>query len=925
MDALYTYGGGHVLYKIFDGLGAISQSPDFWQNFFYAPVVIGLIWAGTIALAKADIKHFALKWFLPVFIILELMIVPKTSLHIVDSVDPTFGYGKIDDLPIGLVTVMGLSSHISRSLTEMLEDVYSTSDLTRFTKSGFAFSSRLTQEARTLRIKDPRIRKNVKDWMDQCIWLPYLKTNIGGKRQSALDSNDIVDWVSKNGHPSLGTYWEEEDGSRTYQTCKAAAKIIQPEMRREGQKSISSLGAKLFGVSPKGVDGRLFAPMMKEAWQTLSNSTKSAHAQAQQIMLVNAQKESFDDRREQAKYPRLHPELVSMNAARALDSQAKSGFISSVIAGASLPLIQATLTALFAVMFFILLPFFFLPGGFGKLLMWTKVMVSLQMWPVLSSVLNAIALMWLERSAEVISAGTTGFTIATTTGFADAAWNVGAWAGGLQLTVPFLSWALVSGSQYALTSVIGGITSSVSGSASKYASDSTDGNLSIGNHNIMNETLASRSVTQQNHVGSSNFADTVNTGSQTITTDLQGNQYSTQMASQLATNISSSNALSAVTSKNARESEQLMESRGKAYTDSLTDTSTKILSLSDKHSKGMNLTEGLNKQESATFNKSLDEFKSAQESFSKAHNISAQSAVSASVGINSSGSLLGGVAEKVLGIKAGVDMKGDAVNSEAMNKALNSDEGKRLSESLQKVQQYSKSYGSQITDSEGQEAVSTVNDSFYKTKVSSDSLNSSYTQSQNWEKVQSFSDSKGLNVQSNENDAWLDYVAQNQGISKVDAVSYVGDNNNAASVSTLQSQFISEKAEALKSYVSNAGHVLSDNEIKNWQSQTPVLNETGSENRHNLRQEIAKQGFKTHLDIDNQTRELAQDYDMNSVRVDSQHGSEKGSMDKHNETYRKEHAGQNEKSNDTRLGEKGWKDVKSDFGFTEANKNLRNQ
>ena len=483
--ALYTYGGGHMLYRIFNGMAAIVNTDDFWSTYVLIPAFIGLLWAGVLALSKADLKYFGVKWMAPALLFIEALIVPKTTLHIIDDVDPTFGYDKVDGLPQGLVAIISYSSMVSRSLTELMEDVYVTSDPGRMTKTGFAFSARLMKEARTTRIADPRVRENVKEWANQCIWLPYLKTNINGKRESVRNSDDLVSWVESNGHPGLGVYWKEADGTQTYKTCKAASPVIREAMQVETTKGISSLKSKLFGVAKNGDTARL-KTLMQDTWQMVLNSNKSAHQQVQQMMTVNALKESLDDHRERANYSRIHPELVSMNATRALETQSMTGMMNAMISGTTMPLIQATLTALFSLVFILILPFFFLPGGMQRFLTWAKIIMSLQLWPVLSSILHAISILWYGNSTEPILDGHSGFSIASTTGLADAAWYVSSWAAGLQLMIPPLAWAILSGSQYALNTMVGGFTGSLERRAEGYATESVDGNVSMGNINMMN-------------------------------------------------------------------------------------------------------------------------------------------------------------------------------------------------------------------------------------------------------------------------------------------------------------------------------------------------------------------------------------------------------------------------------------------------------
>lgn len=97
---------------------------------------------------------------------------------------------------------------------------------------------------------------------------------------------------------------------------------------------------------------------------------------------------------------------------------------------------------------------------------------------------------------------------------------------------------------------------------------------------------------------------------------------------------------------------------------------------------------------------------------------------------------------------------------------MSSDDGKRLSQSLSTLGQYSKTMGGQMINSTGKDATTNISNSLANAQTSADSLSRSYTASQNWEKVKSFSDSHGLTIQSNENDAWLDHVSSQTGQTK---------------------------------------------------------------------------------------------------------------------------------------------------------------
>lgn len=469
-----------------------------------------------------------------------------------------------------------------------------------------------------------------------------------------------------------------------------------------------------------------------------------------------------------------------------------------------------------------------------------------------------------------------------------------------------------------MSTIVGGLTSGLQGLAGKFAGEATDGNVSMGNQNFFNESIASRSVAQQNHVGSSGFAGTLNTGSQTITNAANGNDYTVQNTSQLATAFSSNESLSATAAQNARQSEQLMHSNAKSFNDSVSDTTSNVESLLEKRAQGLNVTEGLNEQDSASFNKTLDEIQSSTEALKRDHNINAQTAINGSIGLNTSGSIAGKIPEKLLGIKGGVDLSGQAINSEGLNKALSSDEGKRLSQSLSKLGQYSKSMGGQMINSTGKDATENISNSLANAQTSADSLSRSYTASQNWEKMKSFSDSHGLTIRSNENDAWLNHVSTQTGLNKADAAEFVRSPTHTAQTAALRNNFVSHQKAELQKFVAGSDHVLSDKEIANWKSHVPTVNQSGGKGRELVQGSIAKQGLMSH-------ESLQKNYDLMGHKTDAAINSNSGAFERGQDDFKKAHTGQgnrftqeNNKTNARRLVEKGGSDFESSFGVMEG-------
>lgn len=911
MDMIYTYGGGHVLYKIFNGIAALCASNSPYFTAFLTPaLLIGGIWGATIGLARADLGLFARKWYVPTYVLLTFLLVPKTTIWIKDEVDPTFGSDKVDNIPVGLALVAGATSTLARGLTELIEASFPSGDITKFSKTGYAFTSRLMQEARTMRISDPTLLENIKDWTHQCLWLPYLKTNIKGKREEVRKTNDLVTWVEGKSHPSLGVYWRNADGSKVYQTCRAAAPLVRKALQAEQPATIHTLAARLFGFSSKDNTGEALKPYMEEAWNLIGKSTQDTGRHIQQMLVVNALKEGFDDGREKAGYRRLHPELVSINAARSMEAQGMTGLIKGFAASVSMPLLQAFLFGLLSILFFLVIPFCFMPGGISIFGLWVKMVFAVQLWPVFSTILNAVSIIWMDRASESLRMAGEGFSIATTTGLADAAFQVASWSAGMQMLVPVLAWAFVSKSGYALTNVFQGATGGIESNAARLGSETVDGNVSLNNLSMMNRNLATESIAQQSWGSNMNFGSTLNTGDRSITNTLGGDTRIQENLSKLGTDITSSDSLAASVGSSYRESEALTLQKANTFNKTLQDTSSEMLSWAERLSKGINKTEGMDEREQASIQRDAQEFLSAADALKKDHNISANTAAKAA---------LGGTFGKVLG-KLGVtpELGASAQDQEAIDKAMNTDAGQRFTKALGKMNQYAKQHGTQIQDSSGQEGSSSLQHNLSKLQSEGEALSRSYTKTQNIEKLKSFTENHSFGASSNENDEFMAYAAQKLGRDIVDTHTYLSQNK--AEEKVLLAGYMDAKKDALMGYVEGADHALSDSDIQSFMSHKDRT--INSEGRDVVQLKINESGFRSDSELRTHHEDQTRLYEGISAQNEAKIEETQGVIQDKASGLQGSFDGERVKMNVTRLGEKGYNDTKNTWGETSLGKQI---
>lgn len=473
MDTIiYTYGGGEVLWKVFNGLSIIFKNDSpYYTNFFSLSLLIGGIWGATSAMFQGNVGVFAKSWFIPTYALLSLVLIPKVSVKIVDEVDHRFRAIKVDNIPAGLAVVSSLSSQLMHVLTEQIEDVFPTHDSLKYVKVGPIFASRLLSQSSQIRIKDPIQRQNLKNFARQCFWWPYVATNLKGLRAEALKTNDILGFVKNSPHEWLGVYWKDKDGSTRFVDCKKCCAEVEKLLLFETPQTLSFLEETLFGKSSSNTEffTSNLKNQMSDAWAQIAHHTSSATDALGQQMLINAYRESLDDKREEFGRDRLHPELLSLSAARSQAQQNTSFLVKGSIATTWVPTLQAVLFSMILIMFVIVLPLAFLPGGISLFAMWIKLIFWVQTWPVLSAVLSAICYMMQQRaSATIVMTGGDGFTLETTSALADAAYDAACWMSGLQLSVPFIAWAFINkGGEYAISNLASMVTGSVDGYASK--------------------------------------------------------------------------------------------------------------------------------------------------------------------------------------------------------------------------------------------------------------------------------------------------------------------------------------------------------------------------------------------------------------------------------------------------------------------------
>lgn len=762
---VYIYGGGKILWTIFNGISLIfaSQNPYF-TSVGTLTIGIALLYTAVRSVPSGSLPILFKEWILPTFLLVALFYGPKASVNIIDKVDLNFKYSKVDNIPLGIAAVASLSSTISEFLTEHIETVFTSSDMERFSRVGPMFGAKLIQAAHALSIRDPLIRENLKDFTRQCFAWPYVFSNLEPGKKAALETEDMLGFIEANPHPLLGIYWRQPNGQSTFMNCRECAQRVKEIIPIEVETGFKSLAMKMFDVKGDAEDEtRRLKQYFGDAWQYLARGSSEAAHIIQQELMLNSYRGALQDKRDELGLGRNSSELTHLNADRGIAQQDRSFLVKAALAGSQIPILHTIIFTLALIYFAVMAPMTFLPGGIGLLVTWVKVMAWLATWPILLAILNALGHMFAGQSmaSQTIGYGQ-GLNLMTQNGLADAAYNAYCFVMGLQYSVPFISYALFWSGGYAFSQLSSSFTQGGEAFAGKAGAEVVDGNVSFDAQNLHTRHIANSQVAQQQLGSSFNYGSRFDDGKMAALYGTEGQLTLQEHQTQLGTNVSQNDAVSAMSGLQSQVALQSSLNHTKAAGQQVQMGMNELFSLTKSLADSQGFTETFGESGSAGAQKSLSNSMDIVKQFAKDHNISEDKAFNILLGASGeagvgSGGLLGKIAANL-----GGQFQASAKDSEGMSQHLKSGVAKQFADNLSHGLQYVEDNKGAISNTSSSQKLDQVQQHFNKAENFSEQAAASLQESQMWSETASLQRQKGIASGSNLNDSSLSYVADKQ-------------------------------------------------------------------------------------------------------------------------------------------------------------------
>lgn len=626
---IYTITGGEIIKAFYNATAAMFQSHGV-VGLFKTAILIGGVWTVGQFIMKRDVQSmffFIFKYAL----VIAFILTPVCRVQIHDRTDPMRGDLAVDNVPLVLGVIGGLSSQLSDRITRLFELYFHAPNDMDYSETGMIMGAKLFLMAGNIRITDPSFNTNMQKFMQQCVFYDLMYGRYSLKELN--QTRDIWELVKSNASVARGFIYDDK-----FKSCMDAAATLDGSWSAVIADAKSKYAGFSFGNHTDAIAN--FEKYLPQTYQHLTSMSDDATTLIRQNMMANAIRDGVF-----AMGSRVNSKsaIESFSASRAQEKIPAALSNMGLMSAYWLPVLHSTLFCIAIGCFVFLLFFFPFPGGLAFLHFYTTLYVWLALWAPMFTVINYVMTGVAAFSLSFVS--NDAVTLGYQTGINQVYENMAALGGYMALATIGLSYMLINrniGSVISAAQQAGGV---VQNAASTSAEEAQTGNYNYGNtsfanhsgfntnayHHDQNARISLGNVETSLEGGSiarmaRNGSESMNMASSTSHTPLGIQLGESQRA---AFSELSDSAMSAGFNKSEASSEQ--------YNASL----RSLVELGETQSHGEQSGEGHQISNSAGFNTAASKISNLVDTFARDHNISRDEAtkVLSAASINLGGSI----------------------------------------------------------------------------------------------------------------------------------------------------------------------------------------------------------------------------------------------------------------------------------------------
>lgn len=841
--ALVYYGGGEVMAAIADAMAAILNDQSFCKGLFRIIGLLGTAWCSIRFIYTRSLKE-TFSWFAGFIILTSFAYTVRMNIRIIDKVS---GFSRrVDNVPWIWAKPAFLLNSMSITLAQKMDTIFQALPQRTFGgrgavgggyggragpsylpyyETGSVFASRLISKARHFRATDPTFNGNLERFVNQCV---VFSAMIGNRytMKDLRETDDLWELVKTHASPVMGfSYRNPEEARSTIYgseilTCREGALKLEAEWDKQ-LKAASLEYGKSFFPNRQGDLKVAFLEKLPQSYHVLSNISKSGEKLLQQSMMINALRDAPNKKLSEMGSP------MNYAAAKTMLQQRSNFTIAGEVAQESLPIIKVVLEALTYASFIFVFFIGILPNGFRVFKTYFEMLLSLQLWPLLYTILNFIMTIYARWQTE--SAIGDGLNLSNMTGIAEINADIAAYAGYWSMLVPIFAYMITRGGVSSMVQAAGQIGNAFMSASSSVAHEVSSGNISLGNmqygtQSIMNTSGFKHDTSFMER--SSQMETMMDDGTSRI---MHGDGSITYKGadkiSQMGLKVSSTDHMSKMASDSLSHSEGVMQTKGEEWSKAEMATASQMVAAASAVSESINSGKAFDVSEGYNASQSLQNVADFAHSLQNKYGISSTQANQITAGLSVGGKAGEGVLS--LGLNSGFDFKNQAERQAVYDEVNALAEKYGITDSFDKTQQSLEKI--HFADQQSKEARLTrdASSSFQE----SESLRESYSKAR--QEHDSLSNlvqtirSGSLNIEWDENQNLLDYVAEQKHYGHRighDTAYKMISRRDPVALSMIEG-YQKQQWEKMESSIRGSDHVLTGEEIKELYQKAPLYEE----------------------------------------------------------------------------------------------------
>ncbi|MEM9093955.1 MAG: conjugal transfer protein TraG N-terminal domain-containing protein, partial [Pseudomonadota bacterium] len=498
-----TYGGGEFIRDMFNAVAAVVGLGGF-ASALRLTLVLGLLYT-LFLVAFSQNFMTTIRWFVATLLIYLCLLVPKTSVQIVDRFDPALPGANVANVPIGLALIASLTSTVGDKFTEITEDTFSLPTDLEYQENGFIYGSKIFKDAMSFQVTDAVFGENLSGFIRTCVFYDLLEHRYSVTELRETDNLWAMLTVVYPPNPARFYEWVQGGGVTVVKACDQAASDLDSQWASEVNRVAQIYGKQIAPQLTEAAAQALVLGSLADAHDFFLGSARAASEQIQQTTIANIIDKAVRDQGAELDADALLDAYGQARMESEMNHAIKQG---SRLAERFVPLFRTVAEALFYGLFPILFPIFLLPESGMRLLRgYTGGFVTLMAWGPIFVILHRI--MMGTAGSRSLGAGYTptsgeAITLVTQTGIEAVHADIAMIAGYMTLMVPFAAGALGRGAM-AFAGLSQSFLHPAQMAAQSSAREVSTGNVSLGNTSF--GTHRFNSVEGNRHATSS-FVDT---------------------------------------------------------------------------------------------------------------------------------------------------------------------------------------------------------------------------------------------------------------------------------------------------------------------------------------------------------------------------------------------------------------------------------